>query len=159
MANIANKKQVIEILCEDIPSTIASRQLSNTLIVIKPAGMPVEIQHGNITERPDLQNSNEEADIIITHQVLYLMLIKSCPSVHVICDDTDVFVLLVHHYALHSLQGELTMEATSRDRQVIDIGKTVLEHKNIVPSLLAAHSISGCDTVARTGKSTVIKRL
>ena len=137
------KNQVIEILCEDIPSTIASRQPSNTLIVIKLAGMPVEIQHGNKTERPDLQNSNEEADIMITHQVLYLMLIKSCPSVCMICDDTDVFVLLVHHYACHSLQGELTMEGTSRDRQVTDIRKTVLEYKNI-----AAHSISGGDTAA-----------
>ena len=55
-----------------------------------------------------------------------------------ISDDTDVFVLLIH------------------------IGETVKKHIDIVPYILAAHGISGCDTVAKyhgIGKKTVIKKL
>ena len=46
--------------------------------------------------RHDLKTSHEEADIIIVQQVL------KCAQDHrkmtVICDDTDVFVLLLFHY-------------------------------------------------------------
>ncbi len=80
----------------------------------------------------------------------------------VICDDTDVFVLLVfYHWNLH-MNATITMEATSGDRKLINIGNTVNKHKEIVPNILAAHAVSGCDTVAQyygIGKATVLKKL
>lgn len=55
------------------------------------------------------------------------------------------------------------MERTSAKRTVCNIGETVRKHiKHIVPGLLAAHALTGCDTTAcmwGVGKSTVINTL
>ena len=54
------------------------------------------------------------------------------------------------------------MEGTSSNRTTIDIALTVNKNRNIIPSLLAAHAISGCDTVAYMwgiGKVSVVKVL
>ena len=85
--------------------------------------MPVQVKEGVTSERPDLENFNEEADIIMTHQVIHLMIREKYSSVRVVSDDTDVFVLLVYHYLNCHLDGELTMEGTSGEKQVIDIRK------------------------------------
>ena len=53
-----------------------------------------------------------------------------------------------------------TMESPIKDRVVVDIGKTVEKHQNIIPQILAAHALSGCDTVAccfGIGKNAVLK--
>ena len=54
------------------------------------------------------------------------------------------------------------MEPTSRSRSSIDIGTTVAKQSNIVPQLIAAHAVSGCDTVGCyhvIGKKKVVKAL
>ena len=54
------------------------------------------------------------------------------------------------------------MESTTTSDSVIDISATVKKHSDIVPNILAAHAISGCDTVASIfgiGKPTVLKAL
>ena len=54
------------------------------------------------------------------------------------------------------------MEATKDEWKVIDIGQTTLKHTLIIPSLLAAHALSGCDNVPQLigiGKKTVFKHL
>ena len=54
------------------------------------------------------------------------------------------------------------MEATSSERKSVDIKATVQNCKTIVPYLLAAHGLTGCDTVAKLhgfGKGTAIKKL
>ena len=40
------------------------------------------------------------------------------------------------------------MEGTSRMRAVIDIGATAKRYADIAGQLLAAHALTGCDTVA-----------
>ena len=35
------------------------------------------------------------------------------------------------------------------ENEVIDVGLTVSEHEDIIPSLLGAHAMTGCETVAR----------
>ena len=81
----------------------------------------------------------------------------------VIADDTDVFVLLLHFKNLGSLgSGPIFMESPLRQRGSIDIEGTLQEHHTIIPSLLAAHALSGCDTVAsyyEVGKGKVLKVL
>ena len=47
-------------------------------------------------DRHDLCSSYEEADILITQHAIALALLGK--SVNVVCDDTDVFVFLVHFY-------------------------------------------------------------
>ena len=80
----------------------------------------------------------------------------------VICDDTDVFVMLLHHYSPLGIKMKITMESTSAKRTVIDIGQTAARYKNINQYLLAAHALSGCDTVSSLhgiGKAKVLQKL
>ena len=68
-----------------------------------------------------------------------------------------MFVLLAHYFAV-----SLIMESTSGSRSSIDIGATVTKHSGIVPQLIAAHAVSGCDTVGfyhGIGKTKVVKAL
>ena len=54
------------------------------------------------------------------------------------------------------------MVSPVQSRTVIDINASVRKHENIVHNLLAAHALSGCDTVASyygIGKATVLKIL
>ena len=79
-----------------------------------------------------------------------------------ICDDTDVFVLLTHYFAEESLSVPLIMDLTDRSRSSIDIGATVAKHSGIVPQLIASHAVSGCDTVScyhGIRKTKVVKAL
>ena len=46
------------------------------------------------------------------------------------------------------LTGVVTVESPVKDRVTIDIKVTAIEHRNIIPDLLAAHALSGCDTTA-----------
>ena len=54
------------------------------------------------------------------------------------------------------------MESSVHGRQTIDIRATAKECANILPNLLAAHGLSGCDTVAPCygiGKIKMLKTL
>ena len=104
---------------------------------------------------------HEEADVIISHQVIYLASLGCC-SIKVISDDTDVFVLLVHYYAEKKLTSTFLMEPTSQGRPLANIGSTVAKHRSIAPQLLSAHALSGCDTAVSyfgIGKTKVVKVL
>ena len=63
-------------------------------------------------------------------------------GVSVIFDDTDVFVLLLHHYVKQKLTGVVIMESPVKDRVTIDIKATAIEHRSIIPDILAAHALS-----------------
>ena len=78
---------------------------------------------------------HEEADVIILHQVVYLVSLGCC-SIKVISDDTDVFVLLVHYYAEKKLTSTLLMELTSQGRSLANIGSTFAKDRSIAPQLL-----------------------
>ena len=54
------------------------------------------------------------------------------------------------------------MESPIKDRVISDIKATAIEHGNIIPDLLAAHALSGCDTTScyfGIGKGTIVKTL
>ncbi|KAG0714433.1 hypothetical protein GWK47_014176 [Chionoecetes opilio] len=106
-----------------------------------------------------MNTTHEEADIIIVQQML--MAAKEKPtSFTVLSDDTDVFVLLLHYYLEDSLKFMVGMKSPIKDRAIVDIGKTVEKHIDIIPEILAAHALSGCDTIAccfGIGKSPVLK--
>ena len=54
------------------------------------------------------------------------------------------------------------MQGTSSERSIYDIKETVEANKEIMPSIVAAHALSGCDSVAPyhgVGKLSIIKRL
>jgi len=94
-----------------------------------------------------MPNKHEEADVIIVNQVTYAAR-HGYNIIHVVCDDTDVFVLLVHFYNALNIASELLIVPTSPERNVTNIGATLRKHGDIVQHILALHALTGCDTVS-----------
>ena len=69
-------------------------------------------------------------------------------SINVICDDTDVFVLLMYFYNEKCLYCIVIMERPVACRSVIDIGASAAQHKEVVKQLPKDHALTGCDTVS-----------
>ena len=110
---------------------------------------------------PDLSTTHAEANVIIVHQAYQFCLDIGIKTICVICDNTDVFVLLAYFYQKLGLQANVFMQKTSGKWSIVDIGLTVKTNKEIIPSILAAHAASGCDTVAPpgVGKASFVKEL
>ena len=53
------------------------------------------LQASEVSIRYDLHNTNEEADVMIINQLLVLVN-GGASHIRVICDDTDVFILLTY---------------------------------------------------------------
>ena len=85
--------------------------------------------------------------------------------VKVICDDTDVFVLLtvyVFQQVSKSKVLVLSAKAFGTGLSLIDINETAKKHAEILPSLIDAHTLSGCDFVLKlygAGKKAVINHV
>ena len=82
--------------------------------------------------------------------------------VKVICDDTDVFVLLTVYVFWEGCKSKVLMEAFDTTKLLIDINETAEKHAEIVRSLIGVHALSGCDSVPKlygVGKKAVIKHL
>jgi glutamate racemase len=82
--------------------------------------------------------------------------------VKIISDDADVFVLACYHYPNEREDVTVYMEPTKKVRCVTNIGETVRKHFEIIPSIVPAHAISGCDSVCHLtgiGKTTVVKTM
>ena len=81
----------------------------------------------------------------------------------VVADDNDVFSLLLHFRHAGAINaGNVYMESPLKGRAIIDIDATVQQNLSIIPALLVAHALSGCDTVASyygIGKGIVLKVL
>lgn len=163
LTNTKNKIQLNAMLVEAIldPSYHNSATQVHSLIIAGVSDVPVEITRGQKIDRHDLRSTHEEADILITqHAILSSLLGK---SVRIVCDDTDVFVLLVHYYNSRckgSNNAPMIMSSPVKERAVVDIRATAEEHSDIADDLLAIHGLSGADTVASLhgiGKATVVR--
>ena len=105
-----------------------------------------------MAERDDLKTFQEEADTIIVSQMLS-MVNEGFNSIQVICADTDVFVLLLHYFGKNNLRHRLPpvdilMQNPATTTKAISILNTFDSlQPHVVSSLLAAHALSGCDTV------------
>ena len=108
-----------------------------------------------------MRTSHEKADNILVQQMVMVSKLEHA-GISVMSDDTDVFVLLLHYYLKEELTGVVVMESPVQERVVVDICETVKANKSIIPDLLSAHALSGCDTVAccsGIGKKTSVKML
>ena len=122
--------------------------------------MPVKINRGVIIKRQDTKTTQEEADTMIVQQVADV----KAKKVLVVADDTGIFVLLLHFCCQGDIPASTSvlMVSTIRGRAVIDINATVGLHRDIIPDLLAAHGLIGCDTVATyfgIGKAATLRVL
>lgn len=81
----------------------------------------------------------------------------------VVADDTDVFAMLCHFVHTGDISQNVYMVSPAASRcDVVDINATVTKNEDIMADMLAAHCLSGCDTVAgfyNIGKQTVINVL
>ena len=156
-----NKKQLIKLivdrLCEMQPP------LDTDVVITGPDPQPVHMGSG--LKEPPLHH--EEADVLMAFHV-----INEASSGHtaikVISDDTDVLVILAHHIHKQTgaLSGDLALFVESCSsgpgHNVISVNDVVRKHQKIMPNLLAAHALTGCDTVSSfsgIGKASTLKTL
>ena len=98
ISNKDNKIQLIRILVESLKTLqLQGRESERKLIVTGLDPIPFEVCRGNVRDKLDLKNLQEEADTIIVAQMLS-MVNEGYRQIQVICEDTDVFVILLHHY-------------------------------------------------------------
>ena len=82
-------------------------------------------------------------------------------TVTVICDDTDVFVILIHHYNVEEMsdiifKSEAAKKSWSIDKIIASIGSIVQKH------ILFLHAWTGCDTTSAIfghGKTSLLKKI
>ena len=98
--------------------------VSNKFIITSKQDTPEQLHFGRKSERNDLTTTQEEADVIITHQVTAAVT-DGKSSVKVICEDTDVMVLLCHAYHTKQWTVELFMQGFKEGKNVISIKKSV----------------------------------
>ena len=68
---------------------------------------PTEVSHGVAIQRQDLRTRHEEADLIMVQQAYKAVLDHGADSVYVLCDDTDVLVLLCYFF----LEAQLILQS------------------------------------------------
>ena len=133
LSSIENKKQLNRLLCEELSRDRLFHLRStekHKLVVTGEDPCPIEIQMEERRERHDLENQQEEADTIIVQQVLRCA--REAQSITVVSDDTDVFVLLLHHYHEAGLDLPLTMESPRKERVIVDIWSTLANQTQVV---------------------------
>ena len=100
-------------------------------------------------KRRDLKTLFDKADYTMKHQVDCAVK-KDRALIKVICSDTDAFVLLCTMYVIKNWSNtDVYMEDFIEGKSLISIRKTVEKHKDLIPSLLTVHTLTGCDTVPK----------
>ena len=156
-----NKVQLIALICGFIVEHGKQLPDESHLVITGFAPEPLDMCNGEVITRNDLTTRHEEADTIMVQQMVHLAS-QGRETIYIICDDTDVFVLLVHFYALQKLRCNVLMVGTSPTRSSADIKATYLKHTAIATQLLPCHALSGCDTVSALcgiGKGKALKAL
>ena len=122
----------------------ATARQMHSLTVAGTEDVLVEIVGAIVIERRGLSSSHEEADTIIVQHTMTRCMVGEVVSV--ICDDTDVFALLLHFVAEMKPNGQLYM--------------SVNVNTSIVPDLIAIYVPTGADTSSATfgiGKTKALK--
>ena len=154
---------MINIICEELQN---DRDFTDSFshehtLLITGEGDSVEITRGRVIPQPDIFTSHEETDNIIIQQT-FMAVEQGAECLSVMFDDTDVYILLLHYYNQKEINIPMFMESSVHRRQTTDITATAKEHANLLPNLLAAHGLSGCDTVTPCygiGKMKILKTL
>ena len=89
-----------------MPAHIQVHLCNNKLIITGPNTIADEITMGVHVKRHDMGNSHEEADVIVINQVMSAAS-QGYKTIHIVCDNTDVFVLFVHLYKTLNITSEL----------------------------------------------------
>ena len=94
-----NKVQLIDLIVETLHERWEQLKTHHELAVTGSDPVPIEIHEDMTIHREDMRNTQEEADVIIIHQLLSIVEEKGVnTNISGISDDTDVFILFVHLY-------------------------------------------------------------
>lgn len=124
------------------------------LVITGSDPVPHDIQKGMHMRRQDLTVTHEESDVVIGNHVVHIAR-QTQATIHVVCDDTNVFVLLVHFSASEGLRSDVFMLPTRASRNVVNIGATAKRHANIAKYILPLH----VSTLYGIGKVKALKVL
>lgn len=117
---------------------------------------PLKVQNGHIVKVPELSSNVEEADERLFIHINHAVNNTNVKSLLIASSDTDVFVCAIYYY--HSvfkssgLQKLWTLSGkghTTRYLPIHDICE-VLDNQ-VIETLPAIHSLSGCDTTSKVG--------
>ena len=155
-----NKVQIIKLVVEALCA--GPTPLGQRLVVTASDSHPIEVGVGP----QEIAVTHEEADVVMAYHIVREAQAGLSP-IKVISDDNDVLVILAHHLQvligfMNSRPILLTMELCSGGCAVIYINSVIINNASIMKNLLAAHAITGCDTVssfACIGKGTVFNQL
>ncbi|KAG0714917.1 hypothetical protein GWK47_013182 [Chionoecetes opilio] len=108
-----------------------------------------------------LVDDKDDTDVTTIAKVIKKPLLAAtatgASNIRVVCDDTDVFILLIYFYQKEKLSCDVVIVSPV----VIDIKATAIKHKDTADSSWY-HAISGCDTTSYPfgiGKATALKPL
>ena len=128
-------RQLNAMLTEGIidPGYFTDVTKTHTLTVAGVRDVSVEITDGLRIDRHDLRSTHEDDDILFAQHAISLSLLGK--YVRVVCDDTDVFVLLVHYYNNRckcSNSAPMIISSPAKERAVIYFRATVESHSNVI---------------------------
>ena len=120
-----NKTQLIKLIVQYLLGHLEDND--NELVITSKEPVPIVLRNRKISKRDALYNVHEEADVIIVNQLVYLA-DQGARNVLVVCDDTDVFILLIYFYCGKDLSCGVIMESPVPGRTVVDIKATADKH-------------------------------
>ena len=134
LTNSKNKIQLNSMLSEGLldPAFYTFATQTHTLTLAGVGDVPFEISGGVKIDRHDLRSKHEEADFLITQHAISSSLLGK--SVGIVCDDTDVFALLVHFYNKECKTrnaAPMIISSLAKERAVVDIRATAEAHSDI----------------------------
>lgn len=154
-----NKEQLIKMIVHRL-CTIQPPPATD-VVITGPDPHPIHIGSG-LQETPLY---HEKAVVLMAFHVIHESSLGRT-NIRVVSDDTDVLVILAHHLYKKtkglSQDVTLTIESCASTYNVISVNDVIRQHAAIMPNLLVAHAMTGCDTVssfAGIGKTTVLKKL
>ena len=157
------KENLIEIISQEMFVRYRNLVSSHRLVITSKSEVPNEIHHGIEIKRTDLRSNFDEADYVIQQQVHSIVKQGDVKSIKIISSDTDVFVLLCSNFSASDWSSaNVFMETFIDNSKLTKINKSVEYNKEIVPSLVAFHALTGCDSVPMMfgiGKAKGLKAL
>lgn len=139
---------------------LAANHLKNRFVVTC-LETHTQVQEGVIILRNGFKSSHEEVEDNIVRQCMSCAMEKN-QFIKVICEGTNVFVLLTENVLKYLIESRVLMEAFASNRSMVDINKTAKRVTEIVSSVITAHALSGCDNVPkmfRIGKKKIVSVL
>ena len=128
-----------EDLLENLPTAVRK------FVITPKEDIPEQVHLGQKSWRNNLMTTQEEADVLISRQVIAAATDGNSSS-KVLCDDTDVFALLCHYYHAQQWEFGVFMEGFKEGKSVISIKESVQRNIDINPQILSMHALTGCDS-------------